>query len=212
MTKIRLVAAVSVLALTGACAQADATPPATPIPAGCEPTADLLTWSPAQTSAILTEATLYGSGNLAVGTTGTSLLSQPFTPSITGVAAPASWLTELGSSLAKQTKKPLHTTAPTVEGQSFGVPSSGEQVQFVFYIGVDRVSADFEVRCDPTVRGTLHAWSRAIGGGVSCEESADIQLDAFGRLALELCPDLAKPPPSAPVDAEEFRPEDQPVY
>jgi hypothetical protein len=212
MTKIRLVSAVLVLALAGACAKADTTPPATPVPADCEPIGDLISWSPARTTAILTEASLYGASELTVGATGTSLLSQPFTPSITGAAAPASWLTELGGSLARQTGKPVHTTAPSAEGQSFGVPSSGERVPFVFYTGVDRVSADFEVRCDPTVRGTFHAWSRTIGGGVACEHSADVRLDAFSRLALRLCPDLPKPPPSAPVDAEELHPEDQPVW
>ena len=211
MIKSGLVSAVLVLVLTGACARADTTPSVTPVPAGCEPIGDLLTWLPARTTAILTEASLYGARELTAGATGTSLMSQPFTPSITGVAAPASWLTELGGSLTRQTGIPVHLTAPSAEGQSFGVPSSGEEVPFVLYTGVDRVSADFEVRCDPTVRGTFHAWSRTISGGVSCEHSADVRLDAFGHLALQLCPDLPKPPPSAPVDAEEFHPEDQPA-
>lgn len=204
MTKIRFVSAVSALALAGACARADATPPVAPVPAGCAPTGHLLTWSPARTTPILIEATLYKAGELAAGTTGTSLLNQPFTPSITGVAAPASWLTDLGSALARETKKPVNTSAPTAEGQSFGVASGPEQVQIMLYTGVDQVSADFEVQCDPTVRGTFHAWSKTVAGGVACEYQPDLHLDTFGRLALDLCPNRPTPPPSDPVDADEL--------
>jgi hypothetical protein len=208
MSKIRLVSALSVLLLAGACARTDAGPPVAPVPAGCAPTGDLLTWSPARTTAGLIEATLYGADALVAGKAGTPLLDRPFTPSITGVAAPASWLAELGSSLARETKKPVRTTAPSAEGQRFGMASGPEPVPVVLYTGIDQVSADFEVRCDPVVRGTFHAWSKTLAGGVACEYQPDILLDTFGRLALELCPNRPTPPPSEPVDAEEF-PADQ---
>ncbi|WP_179855503.1 hypothetical protein [Paractinoplanes atraurantiacus] len=52
----------------------------------------------------------------------------------------------------------------------------------------------FEVRCGQTVRGDFHAWSRTLAGGVPCR--GDVVADAFGRLALDLCPDRAAPPSS----------------
>jgi hypothetical protein len=202
MFKIGLLLVVPAVALAGACAQVDATPAASPVPAGCEPTGSPLTWSPPRTTPILVEATLYGATELAAGTTGTSLLNQPFTPSITGVAAPASWLIALGNSLAQKTGKPVHTDAPSAEGQSFGVASGPEQAPVVLYTGIDQVTADFDLQCNPTVRGTFHAWSKTLAGGVACEYQPDVQSDAFGRLALQLCPpDLLTPPPSDPVAA-----------
>jgi hypothetical protein len=205
MSKIGFLLAVPAVVLAGACAQVDATPAAAPVPAGCDPTANPLTWSSTRTTPILVEAARYGAAELAAGTTGTLLLNQPFTPSITNVAAPASWLIDLGNSLARETGKPVHTDAPSAEGQSFGMVSGPEQTPVVLYTGVDQVSADFEVQCNPTVRGTLHAWSQTVAGGVACEYQPDVQLDTFGRLALQLCPpDLLTPPPSDPVEGEQL--------
>lgn len=205
MFKIGFLLAVPAVVLAGACAQADATPAATPVPAGCEPTGDPLTWSPTRTTPVLVGAALHGAAGLAAGTTGTPLLNQPFMPSITGVAAPASWLVDLGKSLARETGKPVHTDAPSAEGQTFGVASGPDQAPVVIYTGVEQVSADFEVQCNPTVRGTFHAWSKTEAGGVACEYEPEFQLDTFGRLALQLCPpDLLTPPPSDPVEAEQL--------
>jgi hypothetical protein len=208
MTKIGSVAGMLALTLASGCARADAGPTGVSVPVGCEPTADRVTWSAARTTPMLVEATLYGTGDLAAGASGTALLKEPFTPSITGVTAPDSWLAVLGSSLEHHTGGPVHTTAPSAEGQSFGVLSGAEGGQLVLYTGITQVSADFAVRCDPTVHGALNAWAKTVAGGVSCRNSGDVELDVFGRQALKLCP---QPPASAsaPVDAEQF-PTDQP--
>jgi hypothetical protein len=78
----------------------------------------------------------------------------------------------------------------------------------VLYTGVTRISADFAVRCDPTVHGALNAWVKTAADGVLCQSLDEVELDVFGRQALALCPQpLASA--SAPVDAEQF-PADQP--
>jgi hypothetical protein len=83
------------------------------------------------------------------------------------------------------------------------VASGPEQTPVVLYTGIGRISADFEVQCNPTVRGTFQAWSKTLAGGVACEYQPDGELDTFGRLALQLCPpNLLTPPPSDPVEAE----------
>jgi hypothetical protein len=225
VTKISFVAAVSALALVGACAQPGTSTPAdaaAPVPAGCEPNVELMTWSPPRDTPILTEATLLRAGEASAGAAGTPLPSRPFTPSITDVAAPASWLPALAGSLSAHLGRPVHATTPSAEGQSFGVTSGSGQADLVLYTGVDQVSADFDVRCSPgspgkaasgdvpaTVHGTFHAWSRVVPGGVSCEYTPPAELDPFGRLALKLCPAQPTSPPSTPVEAGEFTP-DQP--
>jgi hypothetical protein len=208
MTKIGLVAGMSALTLASACARADAGPTGVAVPAGCEPTADRVTWSAARTTPMLIDAARYGADDLAAGASGSALLKQPFTPSITGVTAPDSWLTTLGSSLERHTGQPVHTTAPSAEGQSFGVFGS-ESGQVVIYTGITRVSADFAVQCDPTVHGALNAWAKTVAGAVTCQDSGDAELDVFGRQALTLCP---RRPASAstPVDVKQF-PTDQPA-
>ncbi|XVV16221.1 hypothetical protein ACQP2X_18255 [Actinoplanes sp. CA-131856] len=185
MNKIVLVALVSTMAMTGACARAGAGPadavPADAVPAGCEPAASTITWSPVETAPVLTSAWFFA----AAAGQPKELPLERFTPSLAGVTAPASWLTDLGASLARSTGTSVHTTEPSAEGQS-GLPADGGS--FVTYTGVDRVSAGFEVRCDRTVRGTLTAWSRTVIGGAPCGSGTGVELDAFGRLAVALCP------------------------
>ncbi|MFG1992035.1 hypothetical protein ACGFJ7_18860 [Actinoplanes sp. NPDC048988] len=190
MIKIRGVVALAALMMAGACARADAEPAVTPVPSGCEPTAETLTWSAVTTTPVLTQVTLFRADELASGGAGRRLLDKPFTPSVTGVDAPG-WLTALGASLARKTGRPVHTTAPSAEGQSFGY-GSGAGPADVVYTGVDRVTADFEVRCGTTVRGRLQGWSRTVAGGQSC--AGDITTDVFGRLAVQLCPAQPSPP------------------
>jgi hypothetical protein len=209
MTKIRLVAGIVALTVASACARADAGPTGVSVPAGCEPAADRVTWSAARTTPTLVEAALYGAGDLAAGASGTALLKEPFTPSITGVTAPDSWLTALGSLLGHHTGEPVHTTAPSAEGQSFGVFSGAEGGQLVLYTGIARVSADFTVRCDPPVHGALNAWTKTVAGGVSCQNPRAVELDVFGHQASKLCPKLPASA-SAPVDAAQF-PTDRPA-
>ena len=59
------------------------------------------------------------------------------------MAAPASWL---GDSLARATGKPVHTGAPSADGQQFGVAAGPAEVPIVMYTGVETISAEFEVR------------------------------------------------------------------
>lgn len=140
---------------------------------------------------------------MQTGSLGTKVLDNPFTPSITGVAAPASWLPALAGSWRKSTGRPVHTTSPSPKSESFGfgtlVVDDAEKPRLIIYTGVERVAADFEVHCNPTVRGTFLGWSVTVVGAVACQYQPDTEYDAFGRLALEHCPDPLTPPPSQPV-------------
>lgn len=204
MIKAGFASAVLTLMLAGACARAGAGPSDASVPAGCAPVGDRVAWSPARTTPMLVKADLYEIGDLAAGATGTALLNDPFTPSISGVDAPAPWLAELGDSLTRHTGQPVHTDAPSAEGQSFGVLSTAQDGPAVLYIGVNRISADFAVRCDRTVRGALTAWIKVVASGVSCGYTSGVQLDVFGREALKLCPNPPASPPAEPSDALEF--------
>ncbi|XVU29100.1 hypothetical protein ACQPZJ_19175 [Actinoplanes sp. CA-054009] len=187
MTKISFVVLTLLTASAGACARPVAT-----VPAGCEPTTSAITWSPATTVPVLTSAWLYE----GPGPGQRELPAEPFEPAVTGVAAPSSWLTELAASLARETGRDVHTTSPTAGEKSFGFPADG--TPYIIYSGADRVTADFEVRCDPAVRGTLTGWYRTVIGGASCgENGTGAELDAFGRRAVELCAPKAGPAPSA---------------
>ncbi|GAB1694341.1 hypothetical protein KRM28CT15_61440 [Krasilnikovia sp. M28-CT-15] len=194
--------------MTSACAgptpQSAVSPAPTPVPAGCQLSGTPITWGPRQTTPILTDATLVRQEELIGSSAGRKLLDQPFTPTITGVAAPASWLTDLAKSLKTATGQAVHTTSPSPDSQRFGVSSggdAGQQVHIIIYSGVDRVSAGFTVQCDPLVEGTFVGWSSAVVGGVACQYQPDLAYDAFARLALKYCPDpVTAPPSSAAVD------------
>ncbi len=193
---MRRAALVATLLATG-CA---APPPVHRVPSGCEPTADLLSWSPSRTEPTLTKATLYHGGR------DTTLVDEPFEPSITGFDAPGSWLGRLAASLRSDAGRPVLAKSPEPTPSAFTYSAPGGALTIV-YQGVDRVTADFEVRCDPALRGTFQGWSDATTGVVLCDshqpDTPDAYQqatpDAFGRLALQLCP---APTSSTEAEAE----------
>ena len=177
MILVRLLAVTAVVLAAG-CARPDAE---RSVPPGCEPTAGNLTWSPSTITPTLTNATLN------VGATRTTLVDEPLEPSITGVDAPDAWLEKLAASLQKSTGQPVLAKSPEPNPTAFTYSAPAETL-VIIYTGVDRVTADFEARCDPTVRGTFHGWSTATTGVVSCHSYHPDPPDAFGSLALNLCP------------------------
>jgi hypothetical protein len=186
---VRWLAVVAVVLAAG-CAR-----PATErtVPPGCEPTAGNLTWSPSTITPTLTNA------SLNVGATQTTLLDEPFQPSITGVDAPEAWLGRLAASLQKFTDHPVLAKSPEPKPTALTYSAPGGAL-VIIYTGVDRVTADFEARCDPAVRGTFHGWSTATTGVVSCHSYQPDPPDAFDSLALNLCP-APTPAPSNEAEA-----------
>ncbi|MCO8269448.1 hypothetical protein M1L60_02450 [Actinoplanes sp. TRM 88003] len=177
MIMIRWVVLAAILLAAG-CAKPSTDPV---VPAGCDPTADHLTWSPSTTRPVLTNA------SLLAGTRETMLLDEPFRPTVTGVDAPPEWLERLATSLQSETGSPVLARSPEPTPDHLGI-SAESGTQMVLWTGVNRVTAEFEVRCDPTVRGTFHGWSTATTGVVFCNSYQPGPPDAFGSLALTLCP------------------------
>ncbi|GAA0808934.1 hypothetical protein [Spirilliplanes yamanashiensis] len=129
------------------------------------------------------------------------VLDQPFVPAVVGVAAPASWPAELAESLKADSGDVVHTSSPSPSSDTFssvigGTP--GEVVEELIYDGVERVSADFVVRCRPEVRGTFVGWSSMTVGAVTCQYQEFPEYDAFQRLALHYCSRSPAPAPSEP--------------
>lgn len=124
-------------------------------------------------------------------------------PSVTGVAAPATWLAALAESLAAETGGKVRVASPAPEAGGFGVlrKVTGEPVEVLYYHGVARVSADFVVDCGTAVTGTFVGWSSATIGGVACQYQEFVH-DPYARLALAHCSTSPAPPPSGPPAAE----------
>ncbi|WP_127507638.1 hypothetical protein [Actinoplanes solisilvae] len=179
MITLRRSVALPVLAaivLSGACAASE---PATSIPPGCEPAADRLTWSPSSTTPLLVSAR---------DPAGTVVLDEPFEPSVAGLDAPRSWLPDLAGSLRATAGHEVLAATPDPAPQEFSLPPD-RRASALIYTGVERVTADFELRCDPPVHGTFHGWSRTVTDVVFCQDNPPDVPDDFTRLALELCPD-----------------------
>ncbi|MCY1140979.1 hypothetical protein OWR29_23530 [Actinoplanes sp. Pm04-4] len=191
---MRSSAALALLVLAAGCGQPATT---TAVPAGCDPTADHLTWSPSTTTPTLTNATLFTGGRE------TTLIDEPYKPSITGVDAPAEWLNRLATSLQKTAGPPVRANSPEPIPTDLRIAAPAE-LQMIVYTGVDRVAADFEIRCHPTIRGTFHGWSTATTGVVSCNNYQPTLPDAFGSLALKLCPPPTAEPSADSADAIPF--------
>jgi hypothetical protein len=175
---MRSSATLALLVLAAGCAHPSTT---TAVPAGCDPTADHLTWSPSTTTPTLTNATLFTGGRE------TTLVDEPFQPSITGVDAPAEWLDRLAASLRAEAGSPVEARSPEPTPTKLGLAADSD-TRTIIYTGVDRVTADFEIRCSPTVRGTFNGWTSATTGVVFCGAYQPDLPDAFGSLALKLCP------------------------
>ncbi|MBB3094523.1 hypothetical protein FHR83_002175 [Actinoplanes campanulatus] len=139
--------------------------------------------------------------------TGRVVLDEPFAPSIIGVTAPDDWVGVLAGSLAEETGTKVQTGPATLpDGDiSFGV--LGGEVpgipQTLFYVGVERVSAEFTVACSTSVTGVFESWSTIDFGGVACG-SFDEPQEPLGRLARTHCPATPEPRPSGYVDAVPF--------
>ncbi|MEV6597573.1 hypothetical protein AB0M36_11985 [Actinoplanes sp. NPDC051346] len=175
--------------------------PAT-VPPGCDLSGARVEWSGHTTQPTLTR--VYLDSGKGVSETSTVVLDEPFTPAVTGVAAPADWLPRLARSLSAETGDEIHVESPVQKDGRIGF---GGQVddptirETLSYQGVQAVSADFSVSCEQPVRGTLTAWTSMSVGGVTCSQ-IEPPAEELGRLARRYCP--RTPTPGPPSEAVPF--------
>ncbi|WP_229074898.1 hypothetical protein [Actinoplanes sp. DH11] len=176
------------------------------LPAGCTGSADddssaarsvdcalsevRVRWSEPVTQPRLTRVTLFRTGD----TTGTAVLDEAFTTTITDVAAPPEWTEVLAASLGERIGDPVRTgTAPTGSTEPGIAAGTGE---LMLYAGVDAVSARFTADCATPVTGTFISWTGTADGALFCGPGNPPPAEPFGRLAREHCPAEPAPQPS----------------
>jgi hypothetical protein len=197
----RAAAAVLSMLSAAACAVPGTSP--TAVPSGCAATE--VRWSTPVAQPRLTRVTLYqGPGDL----TGRVVLDEPFTPSITGVTAPADWTGVLAASLSRETGTKVET-GPAVlpDGTEIGTFGEGPDVPGIphtlFYEGVTSLSAEFNVSCATDVTGVFTSWTTVEVGDLVCGRSIP-PTEPLAVLARAHCPATPAPRPSGPVDAIPF--------
>ncbi|MEV0900082.1 hypothetical protein [Actinoplanes sp. NPDC049802] len=197
-----LFAVVAALASAG-CAGPGAAPAAVPsraVPPGCDPTAAEVNWADFRQEPRLSRAsrlrTDVGEDGMAVE----EVLKGPFTPRITGVAAPVDWIPALAESLSAEAGVDLRSgPAPLPEnGDSFDFGGDASIKEFILYDGVRSASATFTVVCDdPPLQGAFTSWTTASSGVAACSPPQPGE-DPFAALARAYC--TAIPAPAASSD------------
>ncbi|MBW6435349.1 hypothetical protein KZ829_16550 [Actinoplanes hulinensis] len=184
----------------GGCAAPGATPPAA-VPDGCDPTAAEVTWSDHRQESRLSKVTRFRMDrDRPDQTAGEEVLKGPFTPSISGVAAPADWIPALADSLSAETGHDIQSgpvPAPT-DGAGFSIFGGPDPItEVLLYTGARSVSATFTVACDQPQHGTFTSWTTASSGVAACSEPTADE-DPFAAFARAHCAAIQSPQPSAP--------------
>ncbi|MEV6347358.1 hypothetical protein [Actinoplanes sp. NPDC051851] len=182
--------------LTAACAT-PGTRPATPasVPPGCELPGAHISWAESVRDQRLYRVTRYtGDEDLE----GTVVMDQPFTTSVSRIAAPDGWIDELVASLAGTSGIPVRSgTAAMAPGDySSGSEVSGDPTgtDWLLYESAAIVSAPFTVDCTTPVNGTLTAWTIASLGSVHC--GATDEPGTMAHRARSYCPRTPSAHPS----------------
>ncbi|MBG0569312.1 hypothetical protein [Actinoplanes aureus] len=205
---------IAVLAAVSAagCAAPGTTPAVSPspvvVPSGCVP--ERVRWSAPVTEPRLTQVTLHQEdGDM----TGRPVLDAPFTPSITGVNAPADWTRMLAASLSEHAGMKVKTGPAVLPDGGYGFPMQVTDdpaiPQTLFFEGATIVSAEFTVSCTTApVTGGFTSWTKVDFGGLACG-SIDPPTEPLARLAIGYCPATAAPRPSGYIDAVPFDEDEQ---
>lgn len=208
MTTTMRALGLAVALAAGACGPAATSTPAartaSPVAVGadCRLPGARVQWHEPATEATLTHLYVLGEST-GIGGELRDRVDAPVVPSISGVAAPASWVPELARSLSARTGDRVHALPPTDKDEEFTIGVPG-RVRTIAYLGVVRISAAFTVHCAPSVRGTFTSWTAVKKDVVPCGRTPPA--DPLARRAHEYCAG-ATPPAVPSLPPGEFVPD-----